>query len=92
MCGATMNLLFSFAPFFAFAVLIHLGYVEAALWAGVLVAGALLLRDRLLLRHSFKILEVGTLVLFAALALYTERLDRSGQFRLCASSWTQVCS
>ncbi|MBB2963382.1 hypothetical protein [Methylobacterium sp. R2-1] len=66
-----MNLLLSFAPFFAFAVLIHLGYVEAALWAGALVAGALLLRDCLVLGRSFKILEVGTLALFAALALYT---------------------
>jgi hypothetical protein len=67
-----MNLLFSFAPFFAFAVLIHLGFAEAALWAGALVAGVLLLRDWLLLGGSFKILEVGTLVLFAALALYTQ--------------------
>lgn len=70
-----MNLLFSFAPFFAFAVLIHLGYVEAALWAGALVAGVLLLRDRLLLGTSFKILEVGTLALFAALALYTRATE-----------------
>ena len=66
-----MNLLLSFAPFLVFAVLIHLGYVEVALWAGAVVAGVLLLRDRLVLIRSFKILEVGTLALFAALALYT---------------------
>ncbi|SFU96601.1 hypothetical protein SAMN02799631_03467 [Methylobacterium sp. 174MFSha1.1] len=66
-----MNLLVSFAPFFAFAVLIHLGYVEAALWAGALVAAALMLRDRLVLGRSLKILEAGTLVLFAGLAIYT---------------------
>lgn len=66
-----MNLLASFAPFFAFAVLIHFGYVEAALWAGAAVAGGLLLRDRFVFRRSFKILEVGTLVLFACLAIYT---------------------
>jgi len=69
--GNAMNLLLSFAPFFAFAALIHLGYIEAALWAGALVAGALLIRDRFVLGHSFKILEIGTLALFAALALYT---------------------
>ena len=44
---------------------------EPAAGQGALVAGVLLLRDRLVLGHSFKILEVGTLALFAALALYT---------------------
>ena len=71
MCGAAMSLLLSFAPFFAFAVLIHLGYVEAALWASALVAGLLLIRDRLVLGRSLKILEIATLLLFTALALYT---------------------
>ncbi|MET7244565.1 hypothetical protein ABZT49_14475 [Methylobacterium sp. EM32] len=66
-----MNLLASFAPFFAFAVLIHLGFVEAALWAGAIVAAALMLRDRVVLGRSLKILEAGTLVLFAGLAIYT---------------------
>jgi hypothetical protein len=74
-----MNLLASFAPFFAFAILIHLGFVEAALWAGAAVAAALLLRDRLVLGRSFKILEIGTLVLFAGLALYT---------RFTGQTWT----
>ena len=66
-----MNLLTSFAPFLAFAVLIHLGFIEGGLWAGALMAAVLLLRDRLLLGRSFKILEVGTMVLFAGLALYS---------------------
>ena len=66
-----MNLLGSFAPFLVFAVLIHLGFVEGGLWAGALTAGLLLLRDRLLFKRSLKILEVGTMVLFAGLALYT---------------------
>lgn len=66
-----MNLLTSFAPFVAFAVLIHLGYVEGGLWGGAITAALLLLRDRLLLGRSLKILELGTMVLFAGLALYT---------------------
>ncbi|MCF4125094.1 hypothetical protein [Methylobacterium sp. SyP6R] len=74
-----MNLLASFAPFFAFAILIHLDHVAAALWAGAAVAAALLLRDRLVRHRSFKILEVGTLVLFAGLAVYT---------RVTGQSWT----
>lgn len=66
-----MNLLTSFAPFIVFAVLIHLGLTEPALWAGAAVAAGLILRDRLLLGRSAKILEVGTAVLFTGLALYT---------------------
>jgi len=66
-----MNLLTSFAPFITFAVLIHFGLTEPALWAGAAVAAGLILRDRLLLGRSVKILEVGTVVLFAGLALYT---------------------
>lgn len=66
-----MNLLTSFAPFIVFAVFIHLGLTEVALWAGAVVAVGLVLRDRLLLGRSVKILEAGTVVLFAGLALYT---------------------
>ncbi|GEL44719.1 hypothetical protein MEX01_53100 [Methylorubrum extorquens] len=71
-----MSLLTSFAPFLAFAVLIHLGFMEAALWAGAAAAAGLLLRDRMLGR-SIKIFEVGTLVLFAALAIYTQASGRA---------------
>ncbi len=74
-----MNLLASFAPFFAFAILIHLGLVEAALWAGAAVAAGLMLRDRIVLGRSVKILEAGTLVLFAGLAFYT---------RVTGQTWT----
>lgn len=69
--AAGMNILASFAPFLAFAVLIHFGLTLAALWAGAVVAMGLLLRDRLLLGRSAKLLEIGTVVLFAGLALYT---------------------
>ena len=66
-----MNLLTSFAPFLVSAVLIPLGFIEGGLWGGALTAAVLLLRDRLLLGRSIKILEVGTMVLFAGLGLYS---------------------
>jgi hypothetical protein len=36
-----MNILISFMPFFAFAILIHLGFVEPVLWTGAIVTGGL---------------------------------------------------
>jgi hypothetical protein len=66
-----MNIIASFAPFILFAVLLHLGFVQAALWAGAATACGLILRDRLMLGRSVKVLEVGTAVLFAGLAVYT---------------------
>lgn len=66
-----MNILLSFSPFIAFAILIHLGFTEAALIAGATVSALLILRERLVLQHYMKILEVGTFVLFGGLALYT---------------------
>ncbi|UHC13771.1 hypothetical protein LRS73_14310 [Methylobacterium currus] len=74
-----MNLLASFTPFVAFAILIHLGFVGAALWVGAAVAAGLMLRDRVVLGRSIKILEAGTLVLFAGLALTT---------RVTGQTWT----
>lgn len=65
-----MNLLLSFAPFFVFAIAAHLGLTSAGLWAAAIVSLVLLAKERLAGR-SFKILEVGTLILFAALALFT---------------------
>lgn len=74
-----MNLLLSFAPFVVFAVLLHLGYVEAGLWAAAATAGLLVLRDRVILGRSLKILEIGTMILFTALAAYT---------RITGTVWT----
>lgn len=65
-----MNLLLSFAPFFVFAVCAHLGWTEAGLWAAAAVSLLLIARERFAGR-SLKILEAGTLILFAALALFT---------------------
>jgi hypothetical protein len=74
-----MNMLTSFAPFIVVAILIHLGLMKSALWAGAAIAAGLILRDRLLLGRSVRILKVGTAVLFVGLALYTA---------ITAQAWT----
>lgn len=71
-----MNLIVSFLPFLVFAVGLHLGYVALALWGAAIVAAVLLVRDVAINHKSAKILEVGTLVLFLALALYTSLSGR----------------
>lgn len=64
-----MNLLLGFAPFIAFALVDRtVGHVEGLI-AGALVAGGLIARDAIQGRR-WKILEIGTAVLFGALALY----------------------
>jgi hypothetical protein len=65
-----MNILLGFLPFVAFAVLGGSVGVTVALVASAAVAAALVVRGRLA-GASPKILEIGTLVLFVALALYT---------------------
>lgn len=66
-----MNILTSFAPFIVFAVLLHFGFTEPALWAGAVVAALLIAYDRFFRQKSLKILEIGTVILFVALGLYT---------------------
>ncbi len=64
-----MGMLLAFAPFIAFAVVERLVGPTEGLIAGALVATCLLLRD-LIEGRTAKVLEVGTAILFAALALY----------------------
>lgn len=64
-----MNMLLAFAPFLAFAMLEPNAGLHWALVAAVVVAGLLVLRDRLVRHRSWKMLEVGSLILFGALAL-----------------------
>jgi hypothetical protein len=66
-----MGILLAFAPFIGFAIVERLiGPIEG-LVCGALIAAALLLRDVLVARKSAKVLEVGTVLLFAGLAVYT---------------------
>ncbi|MBK1660423.1 DUF3159 domain-containing protein [Paracraurococcus ruber] len=63
-----MGILLAFAPFIAFALVERLAGPTAGLLAGARVSAGLLLRDRVAGR-SAKLLEIGTALLFGALAL-----------------------
>jgi hypothetical protein len=64
-----MGILLAFAPFIVFAVLDRIGGSTGALAAGAVVSAALILRD-LVRGRGMKLLEAGTFLLFAGLALY----------------------
>ena len=67
-----MQILLSFAPFVVFALLTRIAPVDLALWAAAAVSAALIVRQRLAEGKSIKFLEVGTLILFGMLAIYTQ--------------------
>lgn len=66
-----MGILLAFAPFIAFAALDRIAGPAEALAAGAAVSAALILRDLTGAGRSVKVLEAGTFVLFAGLALCT---------------------
>jgi hypothetical protein len=65
-----MGVLLAFAPFIAFAVIDRLAGPTEGLVSGAVVAIALIVRDAITPGRTPKILEVGTAVLFGALAAY----------------------
>ena len=65
-----MGILLAFAPFLAFAIVDRLMGSVDGLMAGAAISAALLIRDWLRPNAAPKILEIGTFILFAALALY----------------------
>lgn len=65
-----MGTLLAFAPFIAFALVDRLVGATEGLIVGAIVSAALLLRDWVAPGRSPKILEIGTTILFGALALY----------------------
>src|SRR3712207_243570 len=65
-----MNILLGFAPYIAAFMLMHIGSVIAGLWAAFIAALAIIVH-RWVRTRSTKILEVGNLALFVALALFT---------------------
>jgi hypothetical protein len=66
-----MNMLLAFVPFIAFAVLDRTVGATEGLIAGALVSAALVARDWLSPTRSPKVLEIGTVILFGSLAIYT---------------------
>jgi hypothetical protein len=65
-----MGILLAFAPFIAFAVIDRMFGSTEGLLAGFAVSAALLVRDWLTPNRAPKILEIGTAILFGALAGY----------------------
>ncbi|MFA5955621.1 hypothetical protein [Hyphomicrobium sp.] len=65
-----MGILLAFSPFVVFAIVDRLAGPLEGLVAGALVSAILIVRERFILHHAAKILEVGTFVLFAGLAAY----------------------
>ncbi len=83
-----MGILLAFAPFIVFAVLDRIIGPIGALAIGAAVSAALVVRD-LLRGRSIKVLEAGTFVLFAGLALYTPLSGAAGSVigvRLCVDA------
>jgi hypothetical protein len=64
-----MGILLAFAPFIAFAICDRFVGANIGLIAAAIVSAGLILRG-IALRQSAKLLEVGTFVLFAGLAIY----------------------
>jgi hypothetical protein len=66
-----MSIILSFLPFIAFAVLQGRLGSPASLAIAAAVAAALIVRHSLILRKSLKILEAGSMALFALMAVVT---------------------
>ncbi len=66
-----MRILFSFAPFIAFALVARASSVMTACLVAACIGLALLLRESLLRGRSVKLLEAGSIVLYSGLALVT---------------------
>jgi hypothetical protein len=66
-----MNILLAFAPFIVFAVVDRFADATVGLVCGAVVSLALLLRDVISPTRKVKILEVGTMILFGGLAIYS---------------------
>jgi hypothetical protein len=66
-----MGILLAFAPFIAFAVLDQITRPAVALGAAAAISAALILRDLAVSGRGAKILEIGTFILFAGLAIGT---------------------
>src|SRR4051812_16786866 len=84
-----MGILLAFAPFIVFALIDRLIGPMEGLVAAALVSAALLVRDRMTPGRTPKILEIGTMLLFGALALYAVLGGLTGSVigvRLCVDA------
>ncbi len=65
-----MGILLAFSPFVVFAIVDRLVGPAEGLIAGAVVSAILIVRERFILYHAAKSLEVGTFILFGGLAAY----------------------
>ncbi len=65
-----MGILWGFAPFIAFALVERTVGPAEGLFAGAIVSALILLRDLMARGHAPKVLDIGSTVLFGALAAY----------------------
>lgn len=65
------TMILGFLPFIAFSILERFVGSPLALGAGALIAAVLVIRSWLSPQHRFKILETGTVILLASLAVYS---------------------
>lgn len=65
-----MGILLAFAPFIAFALVDTFVGSAPALFCGTLISAGLIAREWLLHKKSPKILEIGTVILFAVLTIF----------------------
>lgn len=75
-----MNILLAFAPFIMFVIIERAVGVLEGLAAGAFVSAGLVLRDWISPERRLKLMETGTLALFAGLTIYAPMVD--------AESWT----
>jgi hypothetical protein len=84
-----MGILLAFAPFVVFALVDRLAGAMEGLVAGAAVSAALFIRDWATPGRTPKVLEIGTVLLFGGLALYTV-IDNPGWsilgVRLCVDA------
>jgi hypothetical protein len=69
--GQSMGILLGFAPFLCFALAANFWDAMAALMIGTAISGALLVKD-LIRKQQPKILELGTLLMFAGLVAWAK--------------------
>ncbi|MBN8928723.1 MAG: hypothetical protein BGO51_24670 [Rhodospirillales bacterium 69-11] len=84
-----MGILLAFAPFIVFALLSRVTGPVEALAAGAAVSAVLILRDLASRHRSVKILEAGTFLLFAGLAVHALLSDAAWSVigvRLCVDA------
>ncbi|KGE00308.1 membrane protein [Achromobacter sp. RTa] len=75
-----MNILLAFAPFIMFVIIERAVGVLEGLAAGAFVSAGLVLRDWISPERRVKLMETGTLLLFAGLTIYAPMVD--------GESWT----